>query len=290
MRSRPWRHIPTDGRIRSYSVARRRFFRPSASTRGQAAGAAGIVQLIAAIALFIALWTASYLALKVSLALPTAGLMIRIFVLQHDCGHGALFRSSRANAAAGMLCSLFTFTPFAHWRRQHAGHHGNWNNLDRRGFGFDIYSDCRMVREYRQLSPMQRLAYRLSRHPIVAHLIIPPLIFLLLYRTPFDTPKGWWHERRSVHVTNLAILAQVACLGGLLGFGSVAIIELTTLLLASIGGVWLFALQHKFEGANWARQPAWISPRHRSPGHRACVCPPRCSGSLGTSAFTRSTI
>jgi omega-6 fatty acid desaturase (delta-12 desaturase) len=222
-----------------------------------------VVQLIGSIALFIAFWTASYLALKVSLTLalaltlPTAGLMIRIFVLQHDCGHGALFGSSRANAAAGMLCSLFTFTPFAHWRRQHAGHHGNWNNLDRRGSGLDIYSDCRTVSEYRQLSPMRRLAYRLSRHPIVAHLIIPPMIFLLLYRTPFDTPKGWWRERRSVHVTNLAILAQVACIGGLLGFGSVAIIELTTLLLASIGGVWLFALQHKFEGANWARQPEW---------------------------------
>ena len=175
-----------------------------------------VVQLVGAIVLYVGCWAAAYLALKVSLVLalaltlPTAGLMIRIFVLQHDCGHGALFRLTRANAIAGTLCSLFTFTPFAHWRRQHAGHHGNWNNLDRRGSGLDIYSDCRTVREYRQLSPIQRLAYRLSRHPIVAHLIVPPMIFLLLYRTPFDTPKGWWRERRSVHVTNLAILVQVA--------------------------------------------------------------------------------
>ncbi|HUA52838.1 MAG TPA: fatty acid desaturase [Candidatus Sulfotelmatobacter sp.] len=221
------------------------------------------LQLAGAIVLFVGCWAAAYLALRVSLllglalTLPAAGLMIRIFVLQHDCGHGALFRSARANTVAGTLCSVFTFTPFAHWRRQHARHHGSWNNLDRRRSGLDIYSDCRTVREYRQLSPMRRLAYRLMRHPIVAHLIIPPMIFLLLYRTPFDTPKGWRRERRSVHVTNLAILAQAVCIGGLLGFGSVAIIELTTLLMASIGGVWLFALQHKFEGVNWVRQPEW---------------------------------
>jgi omega-6 fatty acid desaturase (delta-12 desaturase) len=222
-----------------------------------------VAQLAGAIVLFIGCWAAAYLALRVSLVLalaltlPAAGLMIRIFVLQHDCGHGALFRSARANAIAGTLCSLFTFTPFAHWRRQHANHHGNWNNLDRRGSGLDIYSDCRTVREYRQLSPARRFAYRLARHPVVAHLIVPPMIFLLLYRTPFDTPKGWSHERRSVHVTTLAIIAQAACVGWLLGFGAVALVELTTLLLASIGGVWLFALQHKFEGAQWAHQPDW---------------------------------
>jgi omega-6 fatty acid desaturase (delta-12 desaturase) len=222
-----------------------------------------IVQLVGAIVLFMGCWAASYLSLRVSLVLalaltvPAAGLMIRIFVLQHDCGHGALFRSARANAVAGTLCSLFTFTPFAHWRRQHAGHHGNWNNLDRRGSGLDIYSNCRTVQEYRQLSPTRRLAYRLARHPIVAHLVVPPMIFLLLYRTPFDTPQGWRRERRSVHATNLAIAAQAVSIGWLLGFGSVALVELTTLFLASIGGVWLFALQHKFEGASWARQPNW---------------------------------
>ncbi len=198
-----------------------------------------VVQLAGAIVLFVACWAAAYLALRVSLVLglaltvPTAGLMIRIFVIQHDCGHGALFRSARANAIAGTLCSLFTFTPFAHWRRQHANHHGNWNNLDRRGSGLDIYSDCRTVQEYRQYTPAKRLGYRLMRHPIVAHLIVPPLIFLLLYRTPFDTPAGWRHERRSVHATTLAIVAQAAVLGCVLGFGAVALVELTTLLLAA---------------------------------------------------------
>lgn len=220
-------------------------------------------QLIGALLLFAVCWAAAYLALPISLALAlaftvlAAGFMIRVFIIQHDCGHGSFFRSARANGAAGLLCSLVTLTPFASWRRQHACHHGNWNNLDRRGSGLDIYSDCRTVREYRRLSPLRRLGYRLVRHPVVANLIFPPLIFLLLYRLPFDMPKAWRHERRSIHGTTLAIVALALGGGALLGFGQVALVELTILVMASIGGVWLFTLQHKFEGAQWARQSDW---------------------------------
>jgi omega-6 fatty acid desaturase (delta-12 desaturase) len=222
-----------------------------------------LLQLISAIALFVGCWAAAYAALTVSLplalalTLPAAGLMVRIFIIQHDCGHGAFFRSARANEIAGTLCGLLTFTPFASWRRQHAGHHGNWNNLDRRGAGLDIYSDCRTVREYRQFSPARRLAFRVAHHPIVAHVVLPPLIFLVLYRLPFDTPKGWRREQRSVHLTNLVIGALAVGGGALLGFERVALVELTTLAAASIAGVWLFGLQHRFEGARWYRQPEW---------------------------------
>jgi omega-6 fatty acid desaturase (delta-12 desaturase) len=221
------------------------------------------MQFVGAILLFVGCWAAAYLALRISLVLavflmiPAAGLMVRIFVIQHDCGHGALFRSAHANVIAGTLCSLFTFTPFAHWRRQHARHHGSWNNLDRRKFGFDIYSECLTVEEYRRLSPTRRFAHRLTRHPIVAHLIVPPMIFLLLYRTPYETPKRWWRERLWVHATTLAMAAQAAGIGWLLGFGTVALVELSILLMASVVGVWLFALQHKFEGARWTRQSDW---------------------------------
>jgi omega-6 fatty acid desaturase (delta-12 desaturase) len=239
-----------------------------------------LMQLAGSIALFVLCWAASYAALQVSwllalgLTVPAAGLMIRIFIIQHDCGHGSFFRSARANRWAGVLCSLFTFTPYESWRRQHAGHHAHWNNLDRRGSGLDIYSDCRTVREYRQMSPTRRLAYRLVRHPIVAHLIFPPLIFLVLYRTPFDTPGGWRAERRSIQDTNLAILVGAVGAGALLGFGPLVLIELTTLLMASIGGVWLFALQHKFEGAQWARQAEWGHARASLDG-TSCLRLPR---------------
>jgi omega-6 fatty acid desaturase (delta-12 desaturase) len=221
-----------------------------------------LLQLAGAILCFVGFWAASYRAIDLSpalslaLALPAAGFMVRLFIIQHDCGHGSFFRSARANSLAGMLCSLFTLTPFQSWRRQHAGHHGQWNNLDRRS-GLDMYSDCLTVREYRLLPPARRFTYRLLRHPVVAHLLVPPLVFLLLYRTAFDTPRDWRRERRSIHATNIAIAAMVALLGWRLGFGPVAIVELSIVLVAAIAGVWLFGLQHKFEGAAWTRQSEW---------------------------------
>jgi omega-6 fatty acid desaturase (delta-12 desaturase) len=141
------------------------------------------------------------------LAVAAAGFLVRIFIIQHDCGHGSFFRSRAANDAVGMLCSLVTFTPYLMWRRQHAGHHSHWNNLDRRVSGTDIYSGCLTLDEYRRLSGPRRRLYRLMQHPVVSWLVLPPVIFLLLYRVPFDTPRTWRRERRAVHLTNLALLA-----------------------------------------------------------------------------------
>ena len=193
-----------------------------------------------------------------ALALPAAALTVRTFIVQHDCGHGSFFRSRRANDALGRLCSLLTLTPYAHWRRQHAQHHGVWNDLDRRdGRGADIYSTCLTVAEYGALGPRQRRLHRLLRHPAVALLLLPPFIFLGLYRLPFDTPAAWRRERRSVHLTNLALLVLHGGLGLLLGFGPVALVLLAVIVPASVVGVWLFSLQHQFEDARWARHEAW---------------------------------
>ena len=195
--------------------------------------------------------------LTLALCVPTAGFVVRIFILQHDCGHGSLFRSEAANAWVGRACSLVTLTPYRNWRRQHAGHHGVWNNLDRRESGADLYSTCLTREEYRRLGRWRRLAYRFVRHPVVALLILPPLVFLLLYRLPFDTPAAWRRERLSVHATNAALLALFGALGLVLGFGAVALVHLPTMVVASIVGVWLFSVQHRFEGAAWFRGPAW---------------------------------
>ena len=155
-----------------------------------------LVQLLTSFGPFLAGCAAMYMAFPVSpllaaaLGLPTGTLLVRIFIIQHDCGHGAFFSSKRANDLAGLACSLFTFAPYGNWRRQHAGHHANWNNLDQRGSGLDIYSTCLTVREYDALSRRHRWFYRASRHPLVSQLILPPLVFLLLYRVPFDTPRA----------------------------------------------------------------------------------------------------
>ncbi|TCZ61111.1 fatty acid desaturase family protein [Roseicella aquatilis] len=191
------------------------------------------------------------------LALPAAGLVVRVFALQHDCGHGSLFRTPRANDLFGRICSLFTFTPYGHWRRQHAGHHAVWNDLDRRDRGTDIYSTCETVAEYRAMGRGRRRIYRILRHPLCMLLLFPPLVFLALYRLPYDAPLGWGREHRSVHLTNLSLAALYGGLSMLLGVWPVTAGVVAVMVPASIAGVWLFSVQHRFEGVHWARHAAW---------------------------------
>lgn len=207
------------------------------------------------LALHVSVWLAA------AIAVPAAGLMVRLFIIQHDCGHGSYFRSRRANEIVGLLCGLVTFTPFANWRRQHAGHHAVWNNLDQRHGGADFYSTCLTLDEYARLSAPRRFLYRLLRHPAISHLLLPPLVFLVVYRLPLDAPKSWRRERRGVHLTNLGLAALLVGLGLLLGWGSVALVELSTVTIASICGVWLFNVQHRFEDTEWLRQPQWTRMR-----------------------------
>ncbi len=223
-----------------------------------------IGQLATSFGGFIATWAVMYLCATISfwLALPlsvlAAGFLVRIFIIQHDCGHGSFFRSRRANAVIGNLCSLTTLAPYAFWRRQHATHHGSWNNLDRRAAsGLDIYSSCLTVAEYLRLGPWRRRLYRFGYHPVVSNLILPPILFLLLYRVPFDARKGWRRERRAVYVADLAMIGFVGSLGMGLGFYRVAEVQLPITILASIVGVWLFSIQHRFEETLWTRGDSW---------------------------------
>jgi omega-6 fatty acid desaturase (delta-12 desaturase) len=193
--------------------------------------------------------------LTLSLAVVAAGLVVRIFIIQHDCGHGSFFRSRTANDALGTVCSLITLAPYAHWRRKHAGHHAHWNNLDRRFSGLDIYSSCMTVAEYRGLSPSRRLVLRCAYHPLMSAILLPPLTFFFLYPVPSDTPKAWGHERRAVYLTTLAIAAIFAGLGLLLGFDRVLAVHVPMMVVASIVGVWIFSVQHRFETTVWLRQP-----------------------------------
>jgi omega-6 fatty acid desaturase (delta-12 desaturase) len=195
--------------------------------------------------------------LTLALSVVTAALIVRIFIIQHDCGHGSFFRSRRANDGVGMLCSLFTLTPYSMWRRQHAGHHAHWNDLDHRMSGIDIYSTCLTVNEYRTLPRWRRLAWRTMMHPAVSLLLLPPLVFFVIFRLPFDTPPSWKRERWAVQGTNLALLCMFAALGIGLGFRDVLLVQAPTSAIASIIGVWLFSVQHRFERSLWARHAAW---------------------------------
>jgi len=213
---------------------------------------------------FFATCAAMYLCARVSfwITLPisalAAGFLVRIFIIQHDCGHGSFFTSKRANDLIGTLCSLMTLTPYAFWRRQHARHHGSWNNLNRRAAsGLDIYSSRLTVTEYRALGRWRRGIVRVTNHPLVANLLLPPLVFILLYRTPFDSAENWQRERRAVYLTNIALVGLVGGLGLVLGYRDVAAVQLPTMVCASIVGVWLFSVQHRFEHALWASEESW---------------------------------
>ena len=129
--------------------------------------------------------------------------------------------------------------------------------MDRRLSGSDIYSTCLTVTEYYRLSRCDRLLYRVSRHPLLSAVALPPLIFLLLYRVPFDTPKAWRRERNSVHATNLGLAAFYAGIGALVGFEQMLLVQLPILVVASIVGVWIFSVQHQFESALWRRKTQW---------------------------------
>ena len=220
-------------------------------------------QTVTTFTLYVALIVAMYAATAISvwltlaLAVPAGGLIVRIFMLQHDCGHNSLFGTSRQNAAVGALCSLVTFTPFAYWRRLHARHHGNWNNLDGRGIPADFFSDCLTVTEYQALGRSRKLAYRATHHPALVHLLLPPVIFILLYRLPFDTPASCRRERISVALLNLSLLALFAGLIAVFGPAEVALVHLPAMTLAAVVGIWLFSVQHRFEDAQWSRDEDW---------------------------------
>jgi omega-6 fatty acid desaturase (delta-12 desaturase) len=238
--------------------------RQAAAAFAQPITGQGLQQLLTSFGPFIAGCVAMYLVYPISLpltlalAVPTGALLLRVFIVQHDCGHGSFFASRRANALVGRLCSLCTLTPYANWARQHGLHHATWNNLERgNGGGSDIYSACLTVREYRALTVWRRLLYRLPRHPVVANILLPPLVFVLLYRVPFDTPRAWVRERWSVYLTNLALVALFGSLVALVGWREVVLVQLPVMVVASILGVWLFSLQHRFETARWTTKSEW---------------------------------
>ena len=191
------------------------------------------------------------------LGLLAGGLLVRLFIVQHDCGHGSFLRSRRANDMLGRCCSVFTFTPYAFWKRQHAAHHASFNNLDRRDLGLDLYSTCATLVEYQALSPWRRFLYRTLRHPIITQLLLPPVVFMVVYRFPFDSPRSWTRERRSVGLTNLALLAVLGALVWLFGVRTVALVQLPIITVGSVVGIWLFSVQHRFEDAMWARGESW---------------------------------
>lgn len=193
--------------------------------------------------------------LTLLLAIPTAGLLVRLFIIQHDCGHGSFFRSRAANDFLGRTLSVLTLTPYGSWKQGHARHHATNGNLDRRGHG-DV--ETMTVSEYKALTPRKKLAYRLYRNPFVMVLLGAPINFVLLQRLPTGSAFCDREARRSILALNFALAFAFALPMLVIGVVPVLATYLPVMIVASWIGNWLFYVQHQFDGTYWKRDGEWV--------------------------------
>lgn len=208
---------------------------------------------------FVLLWTLAWVSLSVSywltLAISTANaaFLLRLFAIQHDCGHGAFFNNRTVSDWLGRVLGVLTLTPYDVWRRTHSIHHSSSGNLGRRGIG-DIHT--KTVAEYQDLTPLNRLMYRLYRNPIVLFGFGPSYLFLLQNRLPVGLMASarYWVSAMGTNAAILGGLAIILHFGGLM---PILLIFLPTTLLAATAGMWLFYVQHQFEDTHWDVEEDW---------------------------------
>ncbi|MCC5976934.1 MAG: fatty acid desaturase [Salinarimonas sp.] len=220
-----------------------------------------VLEILVTTVPFTALWIAAALLVTNGywwagpiLAVPAAGLLVRMFMLQHDCGHGSLFSKRALNDWAGRALGVLTFTPYDYWRRTHAVHHATSGNLDQRGIG-DV--DTLTVAEYQAKPWTGRLAYRLYRHPLVMFGLGPAWLFICQYRLPVGLMRAGWEPWISTLATNFCIAAMASLLVWLVGLGPFLLIQGPIILMAATAGVWLFYIQHQFEETHWSDGEQW---------------------------------
>jgi len=214
------------------------------------------ITLVPLAALWTLMWATLDLGywLSLPIAVPAGAFLMRLFMIQHDCSHGAFFRHRVANDWLGRVLGVLTLTPYDLWRRTHALHHATSGNLDRRGFG-DI--DTLTVREYRARSFWGRLYYRLYRHPLVMFGVGPAYLFILQHRLPVGLMRVGWQPWFSAMATNTAILAIAATVIWFIGIKAFLLVHLPVILIAASIGVWLFYVQHQFEHTTWKNDRDW---------------------------------
>jgi omega-6 fatty acid desaturase (delta-12 desaturase) len=227
---------------------------------------------------FVALWLGMWLALAhvgywlvLLLALPAAGFLVRLFLIQHDCGHGSVFPTRRANDWLGRLLGVLTLTPYDHWRHTHALHHAGSGHLDRRGIG-DVVTLT--LAEYRARGRWGRLAYRLYRHPLVLFGLGPLFVFVLQHRLPVGFMRAGAVHWISAMGTNAGIAGLTGLMMWTVGVVPFLMIHLPIVILGSAAGVWLFYVQHQFEHTSWDGADDWRHPEAALHGSSHYALPP----------------
>ena len=210
-----------------------------------------LVPLIGAVILMYWSLSVSYW-LTLAIAVPAAGLVIRTFIIMHDCGHGSFLPSRTWNDVVGWVTGILTTTPYSHWRREHAIHHATSGHLEQRGTG-DITTLT--VKEYLSAGWLRRTWYRIYRNPLTL-LGFGPIFLFIKHRWPTKGIAGK-KEELNVHLTNLALAASVTLVSLLIGFKAFILIWLPVFLISGTAGVWLFYVQHQFEDAYWRDGKEW---------------------------------
>ena len=221
-------------------------------------------------ALTWALLDAGYMA-GLLLTIPAGGFLLRLFLIQHDCGHGAFFSRQSGNDWLGRFLGILTLTPYDYWRRSHAVHHASTGNLDARGVG-DV--DTLTIEEYRSLSRPRRALYRLYRHPIVLFGIGPSYLFLLRHRLPIGMMRSGWRPWLSAMGTNIGIAAAAGLLVWAMGLKLFLMVHIPITIVAASLGVWFFYVQHQFEQTHWDRGDDWSFHEAAVHGSSHYVLPP----------------
>ncbi len=215
-------------------------------------------QIVNTLVPYLILWGVMFWSVGVSywltllLAIPTAGFMVRTFIIFHDCGHGSFFKSKRANTVVGIITGILTYTPWYRWWHEHAIHHATAGNLDKRGVG-DV--DTWTVEEYMAAPKWKQLGYRFMRHPLVMFTIGAVFVFAIMQRIPMSSHGR--REKASIWWTNLALAGLVSGLIALVGWKTYLLVQLPVLLFGTSAGVWMFYVQHNYEGSYWERQDNW---------------------------------
>jgi omega-6 fatty acid desaturase (delta-12 desaturase) len=218
----------------------------------------GTWQVINTLVPYAAVWVLIYFCLGIAwwltipLAVLAGGFLVRMFIIFHDCGHSSFFPSRKANDILGFITGVLTFTPYRHWSREHAIHHATSGDLDRRGVG-DIWTLT--VQEYLESSRGKRFAYRLARNPLILFGLAPFYIFLVKQR--FPSAVAGPRERQSVAWTNLAVLGLTVGMSLIFGVKAYLLLQMLMLVVAGSAGIWLFYVQHQFEGVYWERSGEW---------------------------------
>lgn len=209
---------------------------------------------------FAALWGLAWLALAhsgwlaLAIAVLNGGFLVRLFAIQHDCGHASFFRNRQVGDWVGRAIGVLTLTPYDVWRRTHSIHHADAGNLDHRGMG-DVQTLT--VAEFFDRPWCGRLTYRLYRNPLVLFGLGPLYLFLLQNRLPVGLMRSGWSYWVSAMATNLAIAVLVGVILWFGGIWALVLIFLPTSLVAASVGVWLFFVQHQFEETYWDRAADW---------------------------------